>query len=393
VGLLSPVLFGLAALSVDVASGRLTEAKLQTAADAAALAAVQKLPDTTAATNAALDLAAKNVPPNYGTVLRSTDLVFGTYDPDERVFTPTTTNANAVRLKTGRLAANGNSLSTTFGWALGRDSLDVSTASTVYRSAGPRNCVFVLGGSNSALDASGNGKLEVPNCGVQVNSGHPNAARTSGSSSVTARSFSFVGGYQGSFSPTPVTGSPALPDPLASLPEPTPPSGCASLTTPTPDQTYCGVINISTDTTLPPGIYYFRNATVTVSGSVNVTGNEVMLFFDANSSFSLASSGTVNITAPRRGTYKGISLFQSRSAPLNNAGISLTGSADFLLDGTIYVPRANLRLWGSSSITTAPKSGYVITNQLTFSGTSDFRVGAWGGSQALGKPQKAALVN
>jgi Flp pilus assembly protein TadG len=396
VGLLSPVLFGLAALSVDVASGRLTEAKLQTAADAAALAAVQKLPDTTAATNAALDLAAKNVPANYGTVLRSSDLVFGTYDPDEQVFTPTTTNANAVRLKTGRLAANGNSLSTTFGWALGRSSLDVSTESTAYRSAGPTNCVFILGGSNSALDASGSGKLEVPNCGVQVNSGHPNAARTWGSSSVTAKSFSFVGGYQGSFSPTPVTGSPALADPLASLPEPTAPNGGACATwsaAPAPNQTYCGIISIATNTTLSPGMYYFRNATVTVSGSVNVTGTQVLLFFDANSSFNLGSSGTVNITAQRSGTYKGISVFQSRSATLNNSGISLTGSADFLLDGTIYVPRANLRLWGSSSITTAPKSGYVISNQLTFGGSSDFTVGAWGGTQALGKPQKAALVD
>jgi hypothetical protein len=213
---------------------------------------------------------------------------------------------------------------------------------------------------------------------------------------VTAKSFSFVGGYQGSFSPTPVTGSPTLPDPLASLPEPAAPNGgtCATWSaSPVANQTYCGTIAISTDTVLSPGIYYFRNATVTVSGSANITGTQVLLFFDANSSFNLGSSGTVNITAQRSGVYKGISVFQSRSAPLNNSGISLTGSADFLFDGTIYVPRANLRLWGSSSITTAPKSGYVISNQLTFGGSSDFRVGAWAGSQALGKPQKAALVN
>jgi hypothetical protein len=383
-------------LGVDVATGRYVKARLQTAGDAAALAAVQKLPDTAAATAAALDLAARNVPSNYGTVLRSTDFTFGTYDPEMQVFTPTTTNPTAVKLTTGRLAANGNSLSTAFGWAVGRRTLDVSSATTAYRNPGPMNCVFVLDTSpNAALDASGSGRLEVPNCGVQVNSGHPNAARTSGSSRVSAKSISIVGGYQGSFSPAPVTGSASQPDPLASLPEPAGPNGgtCATWSAaPAPNRTYCGTINVTTNTTLSPGLYYFRNATVTVSGSVNVTGDQVMLFFDAGSSFSLGSSGTVNITAPWSGTYKGISVFQSRLATENNSRISLTGSADFLLDGTIYVPRANLRLWGSSSITTGQKSGYVITNQLTFGGSSDFTIGSWGGTQALGKRQKAALV-
>jgi hypothetical protein len=124
-----------------------------------------------------------------------------------------------------------------------------------------------------------------------------------------------------------------------------------------------------------------------------MTGTEVLIFLDANSSISLASSGTVNLTAPRSGTYKGISIFQSRSATINNSAISLTGSSDFLLDGTIYAPRANLRLTGNSAITTTSKSGYVIANRLTFGGSSTFTIGAWGGTQALGKPQKAALVN
>jgi hypothetical protein len=150
---------------------------------------------------------------------------------------------------------------------------------------------------------------------------------------------------------------------------------------------------VNANTTLSAGTYYFKGATVTVSGSVNLTGNNVMLFFDANSHFNLGSSGTVKITGPLSGTYKGVSVFQSRSASENNTRISLTGSSDFLLDGTIYVPKANLRLWGSSSITTGQGSGYVISNRLTFGGSSTFTVGSWQGTQALGKRQKAALVN
>jgi Flp pilus assembly protein TadG len=397
VGLVTPVLLGFAAISVDVARARLTQATLQDAADAAALAAVQKLPDTAAATATALEIAGKNVPSDYGTVLRASDLVFGTYDPEIQVFTPTTTNATAVKLTTGRLAANGNTHSTAFGWAVGRSSLDVSTASTAYRNPGPMNCVFVLDASpNASLDASGSGRLEVPNCGIQVNSSHTRAAITGGSASVSAKSINTVGGYQGSFSPTPVTGSASQPDPLASLPEPAAPNGgvCSTWSSaPAPNQTYCGTIDVNVNTTLSAGTYYFKGATVTVSGSVNLTGNNVMLFFDANSHFNLGSSGTVKITGPLSGTYKGVSVFQSRSATENNTRISLTGSSDFLLDGTIYVPKANLRLWGSSSITTGQGSGYVISNRLTFGGSSTFTVGSWQGTQALGKRQKAALVD
>jgi hypothetical protein len=138
--------------------------------------------------------------------------------------------------------------------------------------------------------------------------------------------------------------------------------------------------------------YYFKGATVTVSGSVNLTGNNVMLFFDANSHFNLGSSGTVKITGPLSGTYKGVSVFQSRSAGENNSRISLTGSSDFLLDGTIYVPKANLRLWGSSSITTGQGSGYVISNSspLVDRAPSPLLLAGHPGAR---KRQKAALVN
>jgi hypothetical protein len=130
---------------------------------------------------------------------------------------------------------------------------------------------------------------------------------------------------------------------------------------------------------------------VSVGSNANVTGNEVMWFFDANSRLDMNTSGTVNLSAPSSGTYRGISLFQSRSAPMNNE-MRVTGTSNFLLAGTLYTPRASLALTGNSDVSVNARSGYVITNRLAYTGSSTFTVGTWGGSQAYGSATKASLV-
>jgi Flp pilus assembly protein TadG len=392
-GIMAPILFGFAAIAVDVANARMVQTRLQNAGDAAALAASQKLPDTTAATTAALAIAVKNTPAGWGTTLQASDIVYGKYDTATQTFTVSAVNPNAVQLRTSRTAAAGNALRTTFGWAVGKPQMDIATKSTAYRSSGPTYCVYVLdGNANSALSAGGGGTLIVPNCGVQVNSGHNKAAAAGNATDVSAKSFCLVGGYNGTFTPSPQTGCPALADPLLSIPEPSAPNGgtCYSGSTPQPNQTYCGTYSISSDVNIPAGIYYFKNASVTFSGG-NVTGSGVMFFLDTNSTMDFSTNGTVSLTAPTSGTYAGISIFQSRSAPLNNT-IKVTGGGNFLMDGTIYTPRAHLSLYGNSTVSVTSKSGYLIANKISFTGASTFSVGAWGGTQALGKPQKAAIV-
>lgn len=276
----APVLFGFAAIAVDVANARMVQTRLQIAADAAALAASQKLPDTTAATTAALAIATKNTPAGWGTTLQASDITYGTYNLTTQTFTASSVSVNAVQLKTGRTAATGNPLRTAFGWAVGKPQLDVATRSTAYRSSGPTYCVYALDGSSvSALGASGGGTFSVPSCGVQVNSAHNKAASAGNATSVSAKSFCIVGGNNGTFSPVPQTGCPVLADPLASIPEPSAPNAgsCYFGLTPQPNQTYCGTYSISSDISIPAGLYYFKSATVTFSGG-NVTGSGVIFF-------------------------------------------------------------------------------------------------------------------
>ena len=102
------VMISMAALGVDGSNLYLTKARLQSAADAAALAAAKQLPDQTSARTQALTISAKNVPQSYGTVTSSSDIVTGIYSPSTHSFTATNSSPNALEVFTHRTAANGN---------------------------------------------------------------------------------------------------------------------------------------------------------------------------------------------------------------------------------------------------------------------------------------------
>ena len=103
------MIFGVAALAVDMGFAYVLKGKLQDAADAAALAAVSQLPDESAALATALEYAGKNMSTaSHGTVLVNTDVSMGNWASDTRTFTPAGTPVNAVQVITRRSETNGN---------------------------------------------------------------------------------------------------------------------------------------------------------------------------------------------------------------------------------------------------------------------------------------------
>jgi Flp pilus assembly protein TadG len=391
--LMIPGLLGFGAITADLSFRYVIRGELQASADAAALAASQKLPDTTAATAAALDIAAKNVPSSYGSVVQASDIVFGTYDTDTQTFTAGGASPTAVQVTAGRTSSKNNAPPMFFASALGIANSGVQASSTAYRPP-PPYCVYVLnsGNANGAFSAGGGGEFSVPNCGVWINSSHSSKAGSeSGSSKVTAKSFCIVGGYSGSFTATPKTGCAVAADPLASLPEyPNPGGPCKDgSVSPWFPGRYCGNITVPANLTINPGPYFFEGATIDVSAGQNITGQGVFLFLDANSSLTHTNGGSLSITAPSSGTYKGVALFQSRSASTNNL-IKLTGNSNFVFDGTIYLPKAQLSMAGNSTVSVVSKTGYIIAYELHYTGASTFTVGTWGGaSRTLSPPTSA----
>ncbi|HLS19247.1 MAG TPA: pilus assembly protein TadG-related protein [Paracoccaceae bacterium] len=122
VAILSPVLIGMAALALDIAYYRSVHSQLQTAVDAAALAAVQRLDSEISAIATAIEFAGRNVPASYGAVTLADNVELGVYDADTRLFTPGDgiwIDVNAVRVTAERSPSHGNELKRFFGRILG----------------------------------------------------------------------------------------------------------------------------------------------------------------------------------------------------------------------------------------------------------------------------------
>ena len=128
-----PVVLGFGALVVDIGNARLVRGQMQSAADAAALAASQILTDKTTATARAVTYATNNVPPSYGDVAEPSDVEFGFYDAGGKVFTPGATATNAVRVTLHRDASRGNAIEQFFAPILGVDSTTLTVSAVAAR--------------------------------------------------------------------------------------------------------------------------------------------------------------------------------------------------------------------------------------------------------------------
>jgi hypothetical protein len=215
---------------------------------------------------------------------------------------------------------------------------------------------------------------------VVIDSSSATALSASGGSTITAGKVLVVGGASISggsvVTPAPITGAAAVPDPLASLPIPSV-SGTAtavnlskgSLTINPGVYTSIKVSGTGTVLTMNPGVYVIKGGGFSVANASSVTGAGVVLYNagsnypNAGGSFaavSLGSSGTINLAAPKTGTYAGLLIFQARDNPL---GMSLNAGSAIGLNSIIYAPNALLSVSGSAQLKVS-----AIVSQLLLSG-------------------------
>ena len=219
VALVFPVIFGIAALTVDIGHVLYMEAKLQAAADAAALAAASSLDDEDAAVDLAEEYAGLNMPEgDFGTVLQAADVVFGTYDIGTGTFTADDTPTDAVRVTLNLSEANGNAVTLFFAQVIGFTSRDVQSQAIATQSAGEGQFCFLATEEEEedAFKVSGSAELNLGDCGIAVASTDENAAmKTTGSSSITASEICVAGGFKdnsdGDTDPPPRKAAPTYP--------------------------------------------------------------------------------------------------------------------------------------------------------------------------------------
>ena len=239
----------------------------------------------------------------------------------------------------------------------------------------------------SSLTESGSASIDVGTASVIVDSNNSKAVTLSGSAGVTASKINITGNYSSSssvgFNGTVTTGASPTSDPLASIAAPS----MSSLTTQSSTQyklssgtatlnpgVYTGGISLSSSSsaTLNPGIYYLNGGGLTISGSASITGSGVM-FYNApgggNGKINISGTGSITLSPPTSGAYKGISLFQDRT--LTN-GITISGGSGMNMSGTFYAAKALMNISGSASNSLI--GSQYISYDLSISGSGSVKI-------------------
>jgi Flp pilus assembly protein TadG len=146
VALLLPVLFGVAALAVDIGYAVATKSELQNVADAAALAAVNQLgrdylalppaqqktyvADSSAIVTVVNEIASKNLAAGINMSINAGDIVIGKWDKDTHTLTSTLNQPNAVSIVARRDGSANGPITAIFAKLFGVQTLGVSARAT-----------------------------------------------------------------------------------------------------------------------------------------------------------------------------------------------------------------------------------------------------------------------
>jgi Flp pilus assembly protein TadG len=261
-------------------------------------------------------------------------------------------------------------------------------------------CVYALDPSaQGAYSQNGNTTFNA-NCGIYVDSNNASAAMLgNGGATINASSINVVGGvsWQGTINPTPVTGVAPFPDPLNSLPTPSPcdsVTGCDSANCPNNSKPFV----VSSDTTLSAGIYcggiYVKNGTATlgpgryilVGGGIGtqdtnsiIVGSNVFIYntYDKKNSFapiSFVANSSVQLSAPDNDPpYSGILYFEDRGCCSSMQTDSFQGGSASYFQGTIYAQSSLVQFAGNPAVgvtSSTAKYTVVVARQFSLQGTS-----------------------
>jgi putative Flp pilus-assembly TadE/G-like protein len=208
-----------------------------------------------------------------------------------------------------------------------------------------------------SLNATGESSVTVRGAKVIVNSDAYDAASSNGGV-ITAPSFDITGGSavsggKGGFNGDLNYGTPPEPDPLRNIPQPVATGGqnkvqfSNGVRTVSPGA-YRGGISVSGKGSLKmePGIYFMDGGGFNFSGQGSLNANGVMIYNAPTKSsdvVSITGTGSIIMSPPTQGTYKGLTLFQDRASS-NTMTVSGGGYMD--ITGTFYAAGGTLKVGG-----------------------------------------------
>lgn len=370
-------LLGFLAMTLDVGAGNRQRRIAQTAADAGALGggteiyrrlSGSSIPDDTVRASALNEAVRNGFPADDVTV---------NYPPASG---PHTSDLRYVEVIINR------TIPTIFGSIFNFTSLNAGARSVAGVSNYALNCLVSLDPSGPrAIEVENGGEMDT-NCGIAINSTNPNAldVNSSGQLDASGSSIAISGGWTGNKtpSPEPSTNTAAVQDPLSYVQSPTVTS-C--------DQ-HTGLLTITKDTVLNPGVY---------CGGIHVTNKSVTLnpgtYITAGGGFVIETGGIINgngvtlintidpvtgstfapfyfgkgckatLKAPSTGAYAGIVMYGDPAGPsgaINTFACSSDSPPE--LTGALYFPTQTIFFDGSN--TTTEIMGAVIAKNVDVSG-------------------------
>lgn len=390
------LLIGLAGLAIDVGYLEHMKRRLQTAADAGALAGDLTLAqagggsctnDSASSYTAIQTEALNNV--TYNGFTNGSSNVTVTVNCGSSISTGYYVNDKTAVEVIVKQTSQPSFFMAALGYAQG-----AVTARAVAHLGSGNACMVALdpNSGDNGLTLQGNAKLNT-NCGMYSNSNifHASDSFCTDAQIVgavgTATPKNTVNKCSGSGTVPVEQGLLPLPDPFASLAAPislTPSTPCdvpspgwssGDLATVTPKipniYVICG--NLSGGT-LPQGDIYV--VTGSVSGTLTMDGGSggVMFYLTCPGGCSGAGQygsftpGAATLSAPTSGTYKDVLVYGDRSASNTPNSFTINGNSSLNLSGALYLPRTNLTINGTANASWTAPNMALVAWQITTSG-------------------------
>ena len=384
---LLPVLIGAAGLGADVGYWYYQQRSLQTAADTAAydgMIALKGGSASAAITAAATTGATANGwSSTNGTIAVNWPPTSGSYQ-----------NSDSVQVVLTE------SLPRFFSGLFTHSKVPAS-ATAVATMAGSNACILALDKTvNQAITVSGSANLVASHCDVVSDSSSNQSIDVSGGAGVTADCLIAVGTSVVNSNVTlkectsPTNKATAVPDPFASVTQPTLTGTCISVANRATDLYqgwYCHGLSTSWGPiTIHPGLYVVSGGNLAFNAGTTATGTGVTFFVAAGETAAVSGSAVVSFSAPTTGTYAGLLFFGDRTA--TNGNNNFSGSSTSTLVGAIYFPKEEVTFSGGASNTSCTQ---IVADTITISGTADFNGNCSGGASiavADGQPGSLRLV-
>lgn len=243
-------------------------------------------------------------------------------------------------------------------------------------------CVLITAtDKDKRLNIKDSSRLAAPDCMV-----HSNRDIIVGRGSLTGGAVQAVTSARGPISPSPGTGAAPIDDPFANLDldrdstldctvSHIEPIKLAVGIRRIPAGVHCGGIEVSGSATviLEPGEHWFLGGHLTVKDDARLEGEDVVLFFDKQSRFEFRESALVRLSGRTTGAYAGIVMAATRD---NTQDFVISSDNVESLLGVVYVPAAKMKVEGRADVARDSAWTVIVAHSLEMKGSPSLFINA-----------------